>query len=69
MVQTWLMELANGIGGFFLNPLVYWAIILSIVVGYKRIRKERNHFGLKIFDIFSEWKNAGRVTLIYGIVL
>ncbi|HLR62377.1 MAG TPA: PDZ domain-containing protein [Lentibacillus sp.] len=69
MVQTWLMELANGIGRFFLNPLVYWAIILSIVVGYKRIRKERNHFGLKIFDIFSEWKNAGRVTLIYGIVL
>ncbi|WP_090234391.1 PDZ domain-containing protein [Lentibacillus halodurans] len=69
MAETWLMELANGIGRFFLNPIVYWAIILSIAVGYKRIKKERKHFGLKVFDVLSEWKNTWFVSLIFGLVI
>ncbi|GGK03138.1 membrane protein [Lentibacillus kapialis] len=69
MVQTWLMELASGIGKFFLNPLVYWTLFLSMVVGYKRIKKERQHFGLKIFDIFSEWKNTWPLSIIFGVVI
>ncbi|QKY71679.1 PDZ domain-containing protein [Lentibacillus sp. CBA3610] len=69
MAESWFMELANGLGRFFLNPLVYWAVILLIAVGYKRIKMERKQFGLKIFDIFSEWKNTWLVSLIVGFLL
>ncbi|SFD96626.1 hypothetical protein SAMN05216238_106191 [Lentibacillus persicus] len=69
MVQSWLMELLNGIGRFFLNPLLYWAIILSILVGYKRIKSERQQFGLKIFDVFSECKKTWLISLSFGLIV
>lgn len=69
MAQSWLIELGNGVGRFFLNPLLYWTIILSILIGYKRIKAERQQFGLKIFDVFSEWKNTWLISLTFGFVL
>src|SRR5699024_4811359 len=49
MLETWGVELARGIGLFFLNPLVYWEFILVILVGYKRIHAERLNFGVKLY--------------------
>ncbi|WP_229683059.1 PDZ domain-containing protein [Virgibacillus oceani] len=68
-METWLIELANGIGKMFLNPLLYWAIILVVLVGAKRIKNERNNFGLKVFDIFSEWKGTWAISLVTGLIL
>ncbi|HLS09715.1 PDZ domain-containing protein [Lentibacillus sp.] len=69
MAESWVMELVKGIGRFFLNPLVYWTIILSLVVSYRRIKQERRLFGQKVFDIFSEWKDTWLVTTIFGLML
>lgn len=67
--MEWLFEIVKGIGRFFLNPLVYWSILLVIFAGYKRIKQERLHFGVKVYDIFSEWKNTGFVSVGYGLFL
>ncbi|WP_165589210.1 hypothetical protein [Oceanobacillus caeni] len=52
MIEDWFMEVLKGIGRFFLNPLVYWSILLVVFSGYKRIKDERLDFGSKVFDTF-----------------
>jgi len=69
MVESWLTELLKGIGKVFLNPLLYWSFILIVIVGYKRIRQERKQFGVKIFDVFSEWKKTWIISLLAGLFI
>ncbi|WP_156288336.1 PDZ domain-containing protein [Oceanobacillus salinisoli] len=69
MVEIWLLEALKGIGRFFLNPLVYWSVILVIAVGYKRIKEERLNFGFKVFDVFSEWKGTWGIAITSGLVI
>lgn len=49
-----VMELLKGIGRFFLNPLLYMAIIFSILIGYRRVKGERESFNIRIFWGWSE---------------
>lgn len=69
MLTNWLIELAKGIGTVFLNPLLYWAILLLFVVGYRRIQQERVNFGFKIFNLFSEGKNTWIMSIVIGLII
>lgn len=69
MLEQWSIELLKAIGRVFLNPLLYWSILLVVIVGYQRIQRERLHFGFKIFDVFSEWKNTWMTSMIIGVIL
>lgn len=69
MIETWLMELLKGFGKLFLNPLLYWALLLVFMTGYFRVKQERENFGRKIFNIFSEWKNTWLISIGVGIFL
>ncbi|MFC4557508.1 PDZ domain-containing protein [Virgibacillus kekensis] len=69
MAEAWLIEIAKGFGKFFMNPVFYWAIILTLLAGYSRIRRERMNFGLKLFDVFSEWKNTLVLSMVSGLVI
>lgn len=69
MTEVWGIEIASGIGKLFLNPLLYWALLLIAFAGYKRIKRERMDFGIKVFDIFSEWKNTWITSVIVGIII
>src|SRR5699024_3383824 len=69
MISTWLIEIAKGIGKFFLNPLFYWGVLLVVIAGYRRIKKERLLFGSRVFDIFSEWKNTWILSLLSGLLI
>lgn len=68
-METWLFEFTKGIGKLFLNPLFYWTIILVFLAGYQRIKRERQHFGVKVFDIFTEWKKTWIPALLIGLIL
>lgn len=69
MTEAWLVEAGKGIGRFFLNPIVYWVIILAVLAGYKRIKRERKQFGSKVFDLFAEWSNTWGISLIAGLLV
>ncbi|WP_047980820.1 PDZ domain-containing protein [Ornithinibacillus contaminans] len=69
MVEDWLVELGKGIGRLFLNPLLYWAIALVILAGVRRVKRERNYFGTKVFDVFSEWKDTFGLSLGIGLIV
>lgn len=69
LVETWLLELAKGIGKLFLNPLLYWIIFLVTLASYNRIKMERRHFGVKVFVRFTELKRTWGPAIIIGLVL
>jgi len=69
VVESWLLELVKGIGRVFFNPLLYWSFFLILIVGYKRIQRERSYFGVKIFNAFSEWKNTWMVSIVAGLFI
>lgn len=69
VLETWGIELLKGIGQAFLNPLLYWWIILSFLAGWKRIKEERNLFGIKICDVFTEWKKTWMLSVIFGLLI
>ena len=69
MVESWLLELLKGIGKVFLNPLLYWSFLMILIVSYRRIQRERGHFGFKIFNAFSEWKNTWMTSILAGLII
>lgn len=69
MLETWGMEVVKGIARAFLNPVLYGWVILTLLAGWRRIRTERDMFGIKIFDVLSEWKNTWLTSLVFGVVI
>jgi MFS family permease len=69
MVNDWLTELLYGVGNFFLNPLLYWTLLLTLFVSSRRIRKERINFGTKVFAFRKEWTGTWPLSVIFGILL
>lgn len=68
-MEEWLIELAKGIGKFFLNPALYWFLFILTVASYSRIKRERYDFGIKIYPKFIEWHRTWLVSLISGILI
>lgn len=69
VIEAWLIEGIKGVGRFFLNPLLYWVILLVVFTGYRRIKQERMNFGYKVFDIFSEWKHTLPLSIGFGLFI
>src|SRR5699024_9930716 len=69
MLEQWAFELLKGTGKLFLHPLLYWTFFLLCMIGYRRIKKERYNFGMKIYHYFTEIKYTFPLTVIASIVL
>lgn len=69
MLETWFIEILKGIGKIFLQPLLYWIIILYMITSYRRIKRERRQFGSKVFDMFAEGKNTLGISLVFSIIV
>lgn len=69
MLETGLLELASGVARMFMNPLLYWIVLVFMAVSYKRIKKERYQFGTKIFPFLWEGKHTIGVSIVGSIVI
>lgn len=49
-----LLEVLTAIGRFFINPLVYIAIVALILLGYGRVKRERKDFNIRILPGLTE---------------
>nr|WP_237728812.1 S1C family serine protease [Bacillus halotolerans] len=56
-------------GLFFLHPLFWFFVIVSLAFGYVRIKRERKTFHTRIADIYDELKFTYTKGLIPGILL
>ncbi|KAA0548783.1 PDZ domain-containing protein [Bacillus sp. BGMRC 2118] len=68
-MNGWLLELGMGIGRFFVHPLFYFFILLSIVMGMYRVKQERKFFHVRIYDMISETKSMLTQGLLPGLIV
>lgn len=68
MVEQWGLQLLHALGRMFLNPLLYWVILLLLIAGARRIKRERMYFGTKIFQTFNEIKQTFSFTILFGLL-
>lgn len=54
MVTEILIEIARAIGRLFMNPIFYIAILMAIYLGYRRVKRERKFFHIRILWGWSE---------------
>ncbi|MED2941849.1 PDZ domain-containing protein [Bacillus swezeyi] len=68
-VEESLIELLKGAGWFFVHPLFYFMMAMSLAYGYARIKRERKTFHTRIEDIYDEFKFTYSKGLLAGILL
>lgn len=69
MVEQWGMQLLHGVGRMFLNPLLYWVLILLFIAGARRVKEERKHFGVKINNYFKEIRRTFWFSFLFGVMI
>lgn len=69
MSVQWGFELLKSVGLFFLHPLFWFFIMISLFFGYVRIKRERKTFHTRIADIYDELKFTYTKGLIPGLLL
>ncbi len=69
MWQEWSIELLKGIGKLFIHPLFYLSIVLALVAGYRRVKRERKDFHVRVHSGYTELKALFPFGIIAGILL
>lgn len=69
MWEQWGIEILYAIGKMFLNPLLYWAFLLLVIAGVRRIKSERRNFGVKIYHPFSEISGTFFFSLLFTLII
>lgn len=62
------MELLLAIGRLFLNPLLYVAAIFSIYLGYRRVKRERRYFHIRILNGWSEFRSLLAIPFVMSLI-
>lgn len=63
------MEALLDIGRFFINPLLYIALLAAILLGYFRVKKERTLFRTRIAWGWREFGDALKDGILYALIL
>lgn len=68
-MEVWFLEIIKAIGRLFLHPLLYFSILLVIVAGILRVKRERKDFHVRVQDTLHELKHLFPLGIIAGIIL
>lgn len=69
MIEAWLVALLWGLGRFFVNPLLYILLLFSWVLGFRRVKRERKDFNIRIHSAFQGWADLVSPGVIVGLLL
>ncbi|SES70948.1 hypothetical protein SAMN05421676_101244 [Salinibacillus kushneri] len=69
MINQWLIEIGEGFIWLIGQPLLYWAILLTIITSYYRRKQERNDFGSSVYGFGTEWSRTWLISLVSGVIL
>lgn len=69
MVEQWFMAIGSALGKMFYTPIFYWVILLLSIASIRRIKRERQNFGTKVFRLFAEIQKTFLISLVFGIVV
>ncbi|MGR3765818.1 PDZ domain-containing protein [Rossellomorea sp. NS-SX7] len=65
MVELWLLDVLKALGKFILHPVLFLSVLLAVLTGYYRVKRERKDFNTRLLDGYHDT----RVLLSYGIVI
>jgi hypothetical protein len=65
----WGIDLLKGIGKFFINPSLYFSIILAVCIGIFRVKRERLDFHISVYPPLQELRVLLSSGWIAGIIL
>jgi hypothetical protein len=65
LVEVWLLDVLKALGKFILHPLLFLSVLLAIMTGYFRVKRERRDFHTRLLDGYHDL----RVLLSYGIAV
>ncbi|MGO4888834.1 PDZ domain-containing protein [Anaerobacillus sp. MEB173] len=69
MVNIIAVEILKGIGSLFLQPLFYIFLIFSLLLGVKRVKRERQDFNTRIYDSIDDVLTPLGTGLLFGLGL
>lgn len=69
METGWIVEMFRGAGKLFVHPLFYYSFLLAVLVGYRRVKRERKDFKIRIENGYFEMKNVLPLGLLMGLIL
>lgn len=69
VLETWLIEILIGIGKLFINPLLYYGVFFTYLLGYLRAKQERKDFHVKVEDPLLELTEYLKPSLLAGLIL
>lgn len=69
MFETILWEIVMAIGRFFMNPLLYIAIFMAIYLGYRRVKRERKFFHIRILNGWTELRELLSVSIWLSLIV
>lgn len=67
MWQDWLLELLEGFGKLFLNPVFYLSFLFAAYLGVARVKKERRNFTVRAQNAYFELKQLLPMGIIVGL--
>lgn len=65
----WIMEFLTGAGKLFLHPLFYFSFLFCIIMGYRRVKRERKNFKIRVEDGYFELRNVLPLGVLVGLGL
>ncbi|MFC0273369.1 PDZ domain-containing protein [Metabacillus herbersteinensis] len=69
MLENWMLELLGAIGRFFIHPLLFFFILVSLAFGYFRLKRERKSFHTRVQDIFEELRFTYTKGILAGLAI
>ncbi|SOB91555.1 PDZ domain-containing protein [Ureibacillus xyleni] len=69
MITDILIEIALAIGRMFLNPILYVSIIVAVILGYRRVKRERKFFHVRILWGWTEAIGLLKEGLLYAFII
>lgn len=64
-----LIEIARAFGRLFMNPIFYIAILMAIYLGYRRVKRERKYFHIRILWGWSETIGLLKEGILYALCI
>ncbi|SDN01433.1 PDZ domain-containing protein [Fictibacillus solisalsi] len=67
-MDIYLKELLDGVAGLFLHPLSYVFVIVAFVIGFKRVKRERKEFKVRVHPVMDNLIQSFFPGLLIGIL-
>ncbi|KYD18559.1 PDZ domain-containing protein [Caldibacillus debilis] len=68
-MAAWVFEVAKGIGMFFLHPLFYIGWFYAVYLGYRRVKRERKDFHVRVQDGWFEFRTYLSKGILPGVLI